>query len=84
MRRVPDITELLNRWSAGDGLAFEELVPLIYADLKRVARRALGNEQHALTHFSPLRWSTKPTCGWSIRPACTGADGRTSSEQPRR
>ena len=41
MARVPDITQLLNRWSSGDAQAFEEMVPLVYGDLKRVARRAL-------------------------------------------
>jgi DNA-directed RNA polymerase specialized sigma24 family protein len=46
---VADITDLLNRWSAGDQQAFDELVPLVYQDLKAVAQRSLRNEQHVFT-----------------------------------
>jgi RNA polymerase sigma factor (TIGR02999 family) len=80
MRRVPDITHLLNRWSSGDGQAFEELVPLVYPDLKRAARRALGNEQHALTldctalvHEAYLRLVDQTRMHWSGRAHFFGA-----------
>ena len=36
-----DITDLLNRWSSGDSRAFDELVPIVYGELKSVAQNAL-------------------------------------------
>jgi RNA polymerase sigma factor (TIGR02999 family) len=35
----PDLTELLLAWSAGDEGAFDKLVPLVYQELRRLARR---------------------------------------------
>jgi RNA polymerase sigma factor (TIGR02999 family) len=40
-----DITSLLRRWSAGDELAFEELLPLVYGELHRMALRYLLRER---------------------------------------
>jgi RNA polymerase sigma factor (TIGR02999 family) len=40
-----DITSLLRRWSAGDELAFEELLPLVYGELHRMALRYLLKER---------------------------------------
>ena len=39
-----EITQLLLRWSAGDSDSFEELVPLVYPELKRIARRYMRRE----------------------------------------
>lgn len=36
-----DATILVQRWSAGDGAALEALLPLVYADLRTIARREL-------------------------------------------
>jgi RNA polymerase sigma factor (TIGR02999 family) len=38
-------TELLLAWSRGDARAFDELVPLVHAELRRVARRYLARER---------------------------------------
>lgn len=46
---VPDITELLNRWSAGDVKALDDLTPLVYRELKSLAKGALRHERHAPT-----------------------------------
>jgi RNA polymerase sigma factor (TIGR02999 family) len=77
---VADITDLLNRWSAGDRQAFEEMVPLVYSDLKRVARRSLQNEQHAptlnctaLVHEAYLRLVNQDRMEWSGRKHFFGA-----------
>src|SRR5215471_786755 len=35
----PDVTELLVAWSNGDPTALDKLVPLIYGELHRMARR---------------------------------------------
>jgi len=42
---VQPVTELLVRWKAGDREALEELVPLVYAELKNLARQHLRRER---------------------------------------
>ena len=42
-----DVTALLNAWSEGDGSALERLVPLVYAELRRVARHRMRAERQA-------------------------------------
>ena len=75
-----DITELLNRWSAGDTLAFDELMPVVYNDLKRSAHRALLNEHHvrtldttALVHEAYLRLVDQTRMQWQGRGHFFGA-----------
>ena len=48
--RVHDVTGLLLSWRQGDAEALDRLVPLVYDELRRVARRHLHREQpgHAL------------------------------------
>jgi len=43
------ITELLQAWNGGDQQALEQLTPLVYDELHRVARRSLMRGQHADT-----------------------------------
>src|SRR5436305_1317870 len=40
-----DVTQLLRAWSNGDESAFELLVPLIYDELHRLARRYMNRER---------------------------------------
>jgi len=69
-----EITALLQAWGGGDGAALERLVPLVYAELRQVARRAMGRERPghtlqstALIHEvylkllggKPLRWENR-------------------------
>jgi RNA polymerase sigma-70 factor, ECF subfamily len=39
-----EVTGLLKAWSAGDQAALDRLVPLVYAELHRMARRQMRNE----------------------------------------
>lgn len=39
MESSQSITQLLRAWNAGDRQALDELVPLVYAELRRIARR---------------------------------------------
>jgi RNA polymerase sigma factor (TIGR02999 family) len=39
-----DVTELLRSWRQGDGAALDRLVPLVHAELRRVARRQIRRE----------------------------------------
>jgi RNA polymerase sigma-70 factor (ECF subfamily) len=40
-----DVTQLLVAWCEGDQAAFERLVPLVYAELRRVAHRRMRDER---------------------------------------
>ena len=40
-----DVTQLLVAWSEGDKAALERLVPLVYAELRRVAHRRMRDER---------------------------------------
>ena len=39
-----DVTRLLVDWSDGDAAALEKLLPIVYSELRRIARRALHRE----------------------------------------
>ena len=39
-----EVTGLLRAWSDGDQLALEKLMPLVYAELHRLAKRYMGHE----------------------------------------
>ena len=40
-----EVTELLRAWSAGDYEAIDRLLPIVYDELRRIARRHLGGER---------------------------------------
>ena len=49
------VTTLLNRWRDGDRQALEQLLPLVYADLRRIARRQLRqHDGHATLQTTAL------------------------------
>jgi len=66
MKGVGDVTRLLIRWSSGDHSAADELMPVVYSELRRLA---LGHSvKRVPIHLSkPPRSSMKPTCAWWIR-----------------
>ena len=41
-----DVTQLLQRWSRGDAAAADRLVPIVYAQLRRMASRHLRQERN--------------------------------------
>jgi RNA polymerase sigma factor (TIGR02999 family) len=56
------VTELLTRWNCGDVSARDALVPLVYGELRRIARRCLAGQRNdhtlqptALVHEAYLR-----------------------------
>jgi RNA polymerase sigma-70 factor (ECF subfamily) len=68
------ITQLLLRWSAGDETAREALLPLVYDDLRRLARSHLRGErrQHtlqptAIVHEAYLRLVEQSGVNWRNR-----------------
>src|SRR5262249_62300797 len=48
-RKSPEITQLLIRWSNGDKAARDELMQLVYDELRRLAGRYLRHESHNRT-----------------------------------
>ncbi|QQS39822.1 MAG: sigma-70 family RNA polymerase sigma factor [Acidobacteriota bacterium] len=49
MEEPQDVTRLLIEWSKGDKLVLEELFPLVYGELQKIARRYLRGENRAIT-----------------------------------
>lgn len=69
-----DITELLLAWSGGDRQAFDRLVPMVYAELRRQARVQLSRERAthtlqptALVHEAFLRLVDQRSARWRNR-----------------
>ena len=69
-----DVTELLVAWGGGDLTAFERLVPMVYAELKRIARRHMFREPDghilqttALVHEAYLKLVSGPDAKWQDR-----------------
>ena len=78
--KTADITGLLNQWVAGDPQAFEQLIGVVYGELKRIARRNLQNEAHAqtlnctaLVHEAYLRLVDQTRIQWNGRAHFFGA-----------
>ena len=40
-----DVTELLQAWGRGDETAFKQLIPLVHAELRRIALRCMRDER---------------------------------------
>ena len=69
-----NVTNLLLHWSKGDRSALDQLIPIIYDDLLRMARARLKNEHHqctlqptALVHESYLRLADQTKLQWQNR-----------------
>jgi RNA polymerase sigma factor (TIGR02999 family) len=69
-----DITALLHRWKQGDGTALERLAPMVYAELRRIAGRALSRERRdhtlqstALVHEAFLKLVDQRSVNWQSR-----------------
>jgi len=70
----PNITEMLKAWSGGDRDAAEDLMPLVYDELRRQARRFLRRERAnhtlettALVHEAYLRLIDQQKVTWQNR-----------------
>src|SRR6188508_517752 len=69
-----DVTALLGDWSRGDRTALDQLLPLVYAELRRVAARQLRRERAdhtlqptALVHEVYLRLVDQRQVDWQNR-----------------
>jgi RNA polymerase sigma-70 factor, ECF subfamily len=69
-----EVTQLLGAWSEGDPAALDRLMPLVYAELRRMARRHMGPERPghtlqttALVHEAYLRLVNQDRVRWKDR-----------------
>src|SRR5688500_20289850 len=69
-----NVTELLMEWRGGDQSALDRLLPLVYADLRRMARRCLHGERRdhtmqttGLVHEAYLRLVQSNRVQWRDR-----------------
>src|SRR4051812_24023952 len=69
-----NVTQLLRDWSAGDKGAFDQLVPLVQAELRRLARRYVARERaghtlqtSALVNEAYLRLVDQQSVAWKDR-----------------
>jgi len=74
MSRSHDLTTLLGDWGRGDRAAFDRLLPLVYAELRRIAARQLRGERagHSvqptvLVHEAYLRLVDQRQATWQDR-----------------
>lgn len=81
---APDITELLLAWNRGERAALDELMPLVVAELRRVAASYLQRERPnhtleptALVHELYLRLVDQRRVSWSDRVHFFAAAART-------
>ncbi len=51
-----EVSSLLRAWSAGDGGALDRLTPIVYEELRRLARRYMKGERpgHSLQTTAPV------------------------------
>jgi RNA polymerase sigma factor (TIGR02999 family) len=70
----PDVTALLGDWSRGNSAALSQLLPLVYAELRRVAGRQLRRERPdhtlqptALVHEAYIRLVDQRQVDWRNR-----------------
>ncbi|MFW6089316.1 MAG: ECF-type sigma factor, partial [Gemmatimonadota bacterium] len=69
-----DITGLLHACAEGDEEAMDELIPLVYADLRTIAHQRLAGERAshtlnttALVHEAYMRLVDQSSAGWKDR-----------------
>jgi RNA polymerase sigma factor (TIGR02999 family) len=72
--READITDLLHRWQGGDAQALDELTPLVYRELHRIAGRHIAGEHPghtlqatALVHEAFLKLVDQRRVDWQNR-----------------
>jgi RNA polymerase sigma factor (TIGR02999 family) len=69
-----EVTTLLHAWSRGDQAAFDRLAPIVYTELRRLARRYMARERRehtlqptALVHEAYMRLADLQDLDWKNR-----------------
>ena len=78
-----EVTQLLRDWGAGDQSALDRLMPLVYDELRRLARGYMRNERNqpslqptALVHEAYIRLTDQPQMSWENRAQFFGLAAR--------
>lgn len=67
------VTQLLHRWKGGDANALDALMPIVYSELRRMARRQMARERsdHTLQHTALVHEAylslVEMNVGWNDR-----------------
>ena len=68
-----EVTQLLLAWSDGDKAALEELTPLVYAELRRLAerrmRRSRSDQADQVCHRDTAATETEKKSGAAVPPS---------------
>jgi hypothetical protein len=73
LKMAKDVTRLLQDWRDGKKEALDELLPIVYDELRRVARNLLANEYAetlpttALVHEAYLKLAGQHSVDWENR-----------------
>lgn len=74
MNEQDDITQLLIEWNGGNQAALDQLMPLVYEELQRIARRHLRRESNtrtlqttALVHEAYIKLIDQTRINWQNR-----------------
>jgi RNA polymerase sigma factor (TIGR02999 family) len=74
MAQIPNITQFLQQWSAGDEQSLDALIPLVYEELRRLAHRTLARnsgddavQTTALVHEAYMRLVNVKEVDWQNR-----------------
>ena len=62
---MSDVTRILSAIEQGDPSATEQLLPLVYEELRKLRRPATRPRRSRARPSRPRPWFTKRTCGWS-------------------
>lgn len=69
-----EITQLLHEWSSGDDLALKKLMPLVYEELRQMAKQYMRNQRvghtlqpTALIHEAYLKMAGREEQNWQNR-----------------
>ena len=71
-----EVTRILSAIEQGDPQAAEQLLPLVYDELRRLAAAEAGAARRPARRSRPRPWSTRRTSGWSAATTARRWDGR--------
>ena len=69
---MTDVTQILSQIESGDPSAAEQLLPLVYDELRKLAAAQAGPGEAGADACRPRRWCMRRIFGWSVdgeRPA---------------
>ena len=79
LEAMSDVTRILSQIESGDPSAAEQLLPLVYDELRQLAAARWPRRSRA-RRCRPRRWFTRRTCGWwTPRRFSSGTAGGTFS-----